>query len=96
MLFIQPAQWIDRVSSSNLKIQFSALHASTFKVKANISRPNALLTHGDYDKMFEENKKVMKDNFQRKIGKIIARFDNKEGRKVMKEILFLLLYLMMS
>jgi hypothetical protein len=42
--------------------------------------------------MFEENKKVMKDNFHREIGKIKARFNNIEGKKVV----LLLIYLMMS
>ena len=71
---------------------FSTPHASTSEVKANISRSDPLLTHGDYAKMFQENKKVMKDNFHREIGKIKARFDNIEGKKVV----LLLLYLMMS
>jgi hypothetical protein len=71
---------------------FSTPHASTSELKANISRSDPLLTHGDYAKMFEENKKVMKDNFHREIGKIKARFNNIEGKKVV----LLLLYLMMS
>jgi hypothetical protein len=71
---------------------FSTPHASTSEVKANISRSDPLLTHGDYAKMFEENKKVMEDNFHCEIGKIKVRFDNIEGKKVV----LLLLYLMMS
>ena len=71
---------------------FSTPHASTSEVKANISRSDPLLTHGDYAKVFKENRKVMKDNFHHEIGKIKARFDNIEGKKVV----LLLLYLMMS
>jgi len=71
---------------------FSTPHASTSEVKANISCSDPLLKHDDYAKVFEENRKVMKDNFHLEIGKIKARFDNIEGKKVV----LLLHYLMMT